>query len=200
MSDQSSKRFNKEANTFLRNVWGKRVLNLPIPEIDWSKPVRQEEIQYLLTHYPFLQILSSEPHFPENIVPKFITSISGWKIHDYEAAMSASPGAGLFGPGNPEEESEEGGSGGKGTIIKQQFDTAQQMIVLAIEKGWPGVEIIAGTPLMQWAAWMAAEDRQYRLLGYEPSTADRQKRERIKRVFGSQIKEIQPTIGPGKKF
>ncbi len=89
----------------------------------------------------------------------------------------------MFGSGNPEWE-DEGGKGGSsgtgdGTLVRQAFDAASAMVDLAIEKGWPGIEIIAGTSLMQWAAWMAAQDKNFLLVGYQPDQEAKKKRERI---------------------
>lgn len=194
--------FTKKVDAFLKNVWGKRAENLPTPEIDWNKPARPEDMRFLLKIYPFLQIMSSSPEFPESITPKFIRAKSGWIIHDYGDAMSSSPGKDLFGPGSPDEisvpieEMEEGGEEGGGTIIQRSYDTAEAMIILAIQKGWPGVEIIAGTQFMQWAAWMVAQDQNIPFAGYGPTEEDEKKRKRILELRTQM--ELQPEVKPGR--
>ncbi len=98
-------------NSFLEDVWGKRAEGLPALSIDLTQTVRHKDVDTIEEyHYPFLQILSTEPEFPEVIVPKFYTAISGWDIHYYGAAMSSSPGKYLFGPGNPEIEDDDEGT------------------------------------------------------------------------------------------
>jgi hypothetical protein len=178
----------------LNSLWEERMFGEDIPHVDWNRPVSHQEVEYLLGIYPYLQMISSEAVWEEEIIPRFKTASSGWVIHDYGQAMSTSPGKYLFGPGNPElrEEEEEGGSEtGTGTIITQSYITAEAMIEFAMEKGWPGVEVVAGTPFMQWAAWMAAQDRGYKLVGYEPTEKEKKKRERILRLSGGKA------AGPG---
>ena len=189
---------NDLGKAFIENVWGKREKGLPISRIDWGGPVKHEDVLYLLGRYPFLQIISTSPNFAADMEPKFITAQSGWIIHDYGDAMSTSPGELLFGK-TSEQKDDDGGGGdselnaGKGTVVNQAVMTAQEMIALAIQKGWPGVEIIAGTPLMQWAAWMMAEDNKCEVVGFEPTQKDREKRERIRQL----INEIAKGPTPG---
>lgn len=189
---------NDLGKAFIENVWGKREKGLPISRIDWNGPIKHEDVLYLLTRYPFLQIISTDPNFTADMEPKFITAQSGWTIHDYGDAMSTSLGPLLFGNNN---EDDEGGSGstelnaGKGTVINQAVLAAQEMIALAIQKGWPGVEIIAGSSLMQWAAWMMAEDNKFTLVGFEPTAKDKQKRERIRQIISEITKDQTPRFG-----
>jgi hypothetical protein len=189
---------NNLGEVFLENIWGKREIGAPIPKIDVLGPIRHQDVLYLLSRYPFLQLVNINAAFPEEIHPKFVNSESGWVIHDYGDALSASPGELLFGDYSQtlatakaktkkikKEEDEGGGETGveividKGTVVNLAVITASDMIALAMEKGWAGAEIIAGTALMQWAAWMAAEDFGFKLEGYVASRLDKEKRERI---------------------
>lgn len=207
MSDSFDK-YKDFGKAILQNVWSKRAKGLPAPKIDWTGPIRNEDILYLVNRYPFLQLISQEPSFSDELQPKLIQANSGWIIHDYGDAMSSSPGELLYGDYSAaiktlakEEEEEEGGEGGgaadlsagKGTILNQAYLTASQMMAIAIEKGWPGVEIVDGTELMKWAAWMTAEDNNFSLTGYEPSAADRERRLRIRKLRGE---IITPTAAP----
>ncbi len=185
MQSKSGSRDGKNPTIDLNTLWEERMLGEDIPPIDWNRPITHQEVEYLLSLYPYLQVISSEAIWEEEIIPQFKKAPTGWLIHDYGQAMSTSPGKNLYGPGNPElHEEEEGGSGqrGTGTIVRKTFITAEAMIELAIEKGWPGVEIVSGTPFMQWAAWMAAQDRGYTLVGYNPTEKEKKKRERIVRL------------------
>ena len=111
------------------------------------------------------------------------------QIHNYGDAMSSSPGHLLFGGGdyriNLEEDEDDEGSGvvnpGKGTIWKQAFDTAAEMVSLAKESGWSAVNIVDGHPMMKWAAWMQAADEHLGVDGYTPTEKDLLRRERVKR-------------------
>lgn len=190
-----SDKFSKAADDYLKDVWGERSLGFSVTAIDWTKPIGHAEVAYLLSRYPYLQMINSEAQWAEAVVPRFRKARNGWVMHDYGDAMSSSPGKYLFGPGNPEtkEEDEKGGGTDTGTVIKQSFVTAEAMIEWAIEKGWPGVEIVFGEQFMKWAAWMAAQDRSYSLSGYEPTQKEKEKRERIIRLRGE---SKAPTKGP----
>lgn len=175
------------AEGFLENVWGKRAGGIEVANVDWSRPITHDDIQYLLDHYPFLQLLSTDPQFDPNNEPKFITVQSGWVVHDYGAALSSSPGQHLLG-GYVDEDDDEGGeeggaaNPGKGTIVKQAVDTASEMVSIAIEKGWPGIEVIDGHPLMKWAAWNEAQNQSLLVNGYEPDEEGIKRRERTKHL------------------
>ncbi len=149
-------------------------------EIDWLRSITAEDIIYLLDHCPFLQIRDPNAEL-ENQELKLIAADSGWTIHDYGDAMSSSPGAFLYGGGyfrisTSGEEDDEGGSGivnpGKGTIRKQAFDTAMQMVEMAKANGWSMIEIVDGHPLMERAAWIKAEKSAITLTGFEPQEED----------------------------
>ena len=152
-----------------------------------DRPITAEDIQYLLDHYPYLQILNDRAEFAEAVEPQFVRSHSGWVIHDYIDAMTSSPGEFLFSHADSfTARDDEGGSGGsnpgKGTIINQAFVTASQMVQLAIERGWMVLRIVDGHPVMKWAAWMTAHDAGLTITGYKPSKEDVAKRERVQRA------------------
>ena len=175
----------KNADTLLKDLWENRTMGLTTQPLDH---INSSILSYLREQYPYLQMINMDAKLEETIIPKFNKSPSGWLVHDYGEAMSASPGPHLYGPGNPELEDDEGttGSGGddRGTLIHQTVVTANTMIEMAMEKGWTGVELVSGTNLMQWAAWIAAQAHSYPLTGYVPSAEGQRKWERIK---GSQI-------------
>lgn len=208
MADNPYDKYKDFSKAILQNIWGKRAKGLPVPKIDWSGPLKHEDILYLINRYPFLQIISTEPSFKVDIEPKFIKANSGWLIHDYGDAMSSSPGELLYGNYSiplktlqkkaEEDEGGESGAGefGKGTILNQAFLTAQEMIAIAIEKGWPGIDLVDGTELMKWAAWMAAEDKNLTLSGFEPTQEDKEKRARIRKYLA----EVTPTSAPRLRY
>jgi hypothetical protein len=69
-----------------------------------------------------------------------------------------------------------------GTIVKQAYDTAVEMVEIAYYKGWKGIQIIAGSSVMQWAAWSAAQDYELEVLGFTPDKIAELKRRRVKTV------------------
>lgn len=199
-----SDRLNKLTESFFQDVWGKRERGL-LSTIDWSRPIKDSDVEFLLKQYPFLQIISTDPALPEELSVKLLPAKSGWVIHDYGDVLCASPGELMYGDyRDKKEEDESGGAGsssltaGKGTIVNQAFLTAQEMIEIAIERGWPSAEIIDGTHLMQWAAWMAAENHEYSLSGFEPSRADKAKRARIQKFVSEITVGPKPGLGRGR--
>ena len=160
---------------------------LGLENTDWKRHVSASDILYLLDQCPFLQIMDTAlPVSPEIKPLVLVTAKSNWKIHDYGNAISSSPGELLFGPlGKPRkkwEDDEEGGEGGSGsgTMVNQAVITAFEMIELAKQHGWAGVQIVDGHPLMAWAAWMQAFDSEITLEGFNPTAQDFSKRRRLK--------------------
>lgn len=174
----------KNVEDLIKDFWENRAMGIVAQPLNL---ISKATIAYLREQYPYLQMISMNAKFEEAVIPKFKKSPSGWVMHDYGQAMSSSPGKYLCGPGNPELQDDEGGGGkadgaGSGTLVRQTVDTAIAMIEWAIEKGWPGVEIISGSELMQWAAWMAAQDKNFPMMGYVPSKQGQRKLERIQRL------------------
>ncbi|MDF1654186.1 MAG: hypothetical protein P1U34_03650 [Coxiellaceae bacterium] len=149
--------------------------------------IKPLDILYLFDKFPFLQIVDTRVEVDPPAEPAFITvPSSGWTVYDYGNAMSASPGLLLWGGGDftIPEEGEKGGdivNPGKGTIVNQAYETAVEMIRIADERGWEGLLIVDGHPLMQWAAWVEAYDRGFVIEGFEPNETDFAKRRRIRR-------------------
>lgn len=152
------------------------IKNLDLDNLKWERYITPQDILYLVNRCPFLQIvsLSEVESFTK---PKFIIAKSGWVIHHYGEAMSSSPGPLLFG-----DVSNRNDNGvGKGTLVRQAFDTATDMILLAQRSGWSGVRVVDGHAMMIWAAWMQASDNDFLLEGYEPDKKAYEKRKRVKR-------------------
>jgi len=178
------------SDDILDNLWGKRDRGVPLPEIDWNRPASHDDVLFLLRKFPYIQMINTEPTLDEEYELTFITAQNGWVIHDYGDAMSVSPGKHLYGFKPEAEDEEEGGEGGaaldagKGTTIKQAVDTAAEMIAIAMDqKVWAGAEIIDGTDLMKWAAWVAAEERGFTLEGFEPTEEDKAKQKRVRALL-----------------
>ena len=161
--------------------WKKTLQRLGLGDVDLTD-VRASDILWLAQHWQFLQVVESSGNHESLEQPEKIEAKSGWTILHYGDAMSTSPGKLLFGLGGGGDD-DEGGSGGvkpgKGTIIKQAFDSACESIQLAKQFGWGGVEIIDGHPDMQRAAWVEACRIGVKLDGYTPDVAAEKKRRRI---------------------
>lgn len=185
-------------------VWQNRKgVDLDLSEVNPFSPITPENVEYLINKYSFLQLINPIALFAEEIVPEFVTAQSGWTIHDYGDALASSPGEYLYGgadyatinkqflhqlESNKEGEAGgddgDGGDGlpvinpGKGTIIKQAYDTAYDMIALAIEREWKGIKLVDGSPFMKWAGWAISKNRGLSVEGYDPTEKDEERRER----------------------
>jgi len=164
----------------LTSVWGRRSLDLPVELLDITRDITREDIAFLTNRSVYIQVINSKAVLSGMTEPLLVTTEEGWTIHDYGEAMSVSPGESLF-------EGEEG----KGTVVNQAVGVAHKMVAMAIEKGWAGIEMIAGVRLIQWAMWNAAQDQQFEIFGFEPTTEEKKRRDRIKALTktGSQTQE-----------
>src|SRR3990167_6542427 len=137
--------------------WKKTLRRLGINDPDVSE-VRPNDILWLAKQWQFLQVVESGGHQKPLEKPQLIEAKSGWTIINYGDAMATSPGKWIFRGGyfqftENKDDDDEGGGGivnpKKGTIIKQAFDSAAEIIQLAKELGWDGVQIVDGDPFMQ---------------------------------------------------
>ena len=168
--------------------WKKTLARLGLGEVNVAQ-VRDSDILYLAQHWQFLQVVESGGTKKPFEKPQLIEAKSGWTIINYGDAMATSPGKYLFGGGyfrirsEGDDDEGEGGSGivnpKKGTYIKQGFDSASQIIQLAKELGWDGVQIVDGHPDMQRAAWVEACRMGVRLDGYKADVEAEKTRRRI---------------------
>lgn len=194
MADRSTKPSSESVEDFLESVWGQRFEGLPAMGIDVHRPVTHRDIEYLLSQYPYIQMINPNEGESTPYPVRLVKTKTGWVIHDYGDAMSTSPGELLYGPGKAEKKDEaegggdEGGAGdmiadpGSGTIVKQTFDMGQELIALAKQKGWSAIYVVSGTPLMTWSAWLAAKENNVKLDGYNPSKQDKAKGKRVEQM------------------
>ena len=170
----------------LHSVWGRRALDLP-PELEFNTKVTPEDVAFLANRSVYIQVINTQAVLAGMTEPVLINAEEedDWTIHNYGEAMCVSRGKLLFEDMPTEPLSAEQQSKGKGTLVKQAFDTASKIADLAVENGWAGIEIIAGVRLMEWAVWMAAQDRDLAVAGFEPSEEEQAKRTRIKSLESS---------------
>lgn len=159
----------------------------------WDRPVSPKEVQYFLDRWPFVQLLSTNelPVLPQ---VEQRTAPTGWVILNYGDAMASSPGRHLFGHHEDDQGGGEGEPPRHGTIWRQTFETAEHMVALAQQLGWQGVHVVDGHPMMEWAVWMAALDRDLVVTGFEPEPEDYDRRARVKRSALVDLKYLQPTF------
>lgn len=173
-----------------------------------SRPVSHAEVVYLQNKFAFVQIINSSATFQsEKVMLHFIASRSGWKIFDYGDAICSSPGQFMYGgedhisflkqfllssavpPEKPEDkDTSSGGSGeggavisGSGTIVMQTVTTVEDIIDLVLKKNWQGITLINGTPLMKWAMWVLAAEKEIALKGFQPTREDEDRAKRRRR-------------------
>jgi hypothetical protein len=185
--------------------WQKTLRRLGIDGVSDIREVKASDILYLAKHWQFLQVVDSGGDQITLEKPVLFTAQSGWTIIDYGDAMATSPGKFLFGGGYfriraADDDEDEGGSGivnpGHGTVIKQAFESAMEIIQRAKEKGWQGVQIVDGHPDMQRAAWVEACRIGVRLDGYTPDVAAEKTR---RRIVSETIDEMFSALGEKKR-
>jgi hypothetical protein len=155
---------------------------------EWSGDFTVEEIEALLNRMPYLQMCNGDVEVEYDQEIAFVRSKSGWLVHDYWHALASSPGEHLFNTDMIDEDDTTGtgrsGIGmppGVGTIVKQAFDTAEQMVSLAKKRGWKGVYLVDGHRKMKWAAWVAAQAVGLEVYNFEPSENERDRLARLRR-------------------
>ena len=155
---------------------------------NWSYEISPDEVEALLNRLPFLQITNADLEVEYEREVTFIRSKSGWLMHDYWDALAASPGEHMYNLDMIDADDEDGsgrsGVGmppGVGTIIKQAFDTAEQMVALAKQRNWKAVYIVDGHRRMKWATWVAAQAAGIEVIGFEPNEKERDRLYRLRR-------------------
>lgn len=183
---------NDNVKSLLEGVWGKRDVGIKAAT-DFMRSITKEEIEYLRNYrYPFLQIMNTKAQFSGKVEPVFVAvEKNKWVIFDYGDAMSvASPHdyehkIAKEKIEDKKDDGESGGGSGAGTIVQQQHDSVFAMIELAKQKGWAAIEVIDGTNLMQFYAWIAAQESEIELFGFIPKEEERRRYEYMKGVMGA---------------
>lgn len=200
-----------------QNAREKNFWDLTGLDANMSRPVTQDDIEMVKSQWPSLELVAwrtpndqdDEDGVLETLTspddspgaPAFLTAKdSMWTIQywvgneSYPTAMSSSSSEHLFGG-----QSEEGS--GSGTIAGESFATAINMIELAQQQGWPGVQILSGSENMKWAAWAACDTLNIPCLGYDPTPEATAKAERVKEILNSKLldagKTASKTLGKG---
>jgi hypothetical protein len=146
------------------NIWNQRDLGVDLSAAKAPGLVSDADVEYLCDHtYPFIQLVDGNAVFSEGQELNFITTSSGWVIHDYGEAISVSFLHTL-------EQQNKDSKSGSNTI--NQATVAEDIARLIAEKGWISVEIIAGTPMMKCFIWMESKKANFDLVGYTPSASD----------------------------
>lgn len=177
----------QSVETLLASIWNRREAGIKLPiDIDLTRPISHDDVEYVCNYsYPYLQIINVEATLSSDVAPKFNALPNGWVVYDYDQALCTSYSCKQYFKYHRIEDMEEsddgeGGEGG-GTIVKQQFDTAYEMLKEAQTKGWAAVEIIAGNKLMQFYAWVAAQELGISLYGFVPTSEQYRQYQRINR-------------------
>ena len=152
--------------------------------------IRHGDIIYLCDQvYPYLQIASPGHELAATKI-NIIAAGNDWKIVDHGEILSAAA---------PHDKV---GSMGHGTIVKQQFDVAFEMMTLAQKRHWgqagdeggtgelkpETVQILGGTPMMERFAWFAAKVLGINLDGFTPTAEDQKWMEKLYDKYVAQEK------------
>jgi hypothetical protein len=169
---------------------------------NWDRQLTTSELEYMFDRFTHIQIATpNHPKLPTYSPPKIIQSRSGWAILNYGNAIASSPGDYLFNyAGQPQYEAmkkksaslashkgddDEGGTD-IGTLSKQRFTTAQDIVAAALKNGWDSIHIVDGEPLFIWAIWTHAQEKNIAVTGYKFNKEDQKRRER---VYRSQLED-----------
>lgn len=150
-------------------------------DIDPMRKISAAEIIYLLDRWPFLQIVFDTAAEKQTV--HSITANSGWTILDYDIALCSSPGQLGFSESTNEKINPK-----HGTMVKQAFDTATQMVEIAAKRGAKVIHV-EGHPIMLRAAWIKAESLGLQVVGFEPSKEDYLVRSLVQRS-GSELDHL----------
>jgi hypothetical protein len=146
------------------NIWSQRDLGVDLSGAQPVESASDADIEYVCNHsYPFMQIVDSDAVFAEGQELNFITTPSGWVVHDYGEAISVSI------PHMSEHQNKENQSNYNPIV---QATAAEEIAKLTAEKGWLSMEIIAGTQTMKRFLWMESKKAKFDLVGYTPSESD----------------------------
>lgn len=160
---------------------------------NWDRELTDAEIQYMFERFTHIQVATpNNPKLPTYSPPKITHSQSGWAIINYGNAISSSPGEYLFNyAGLPQYhamkkakgEDDDGGDDGTGigTIHKQRFDTAEDIVKEALKNGWESIHVVDGDPNFIWALWVHAEKNGLSVTGYDFNESEQQRKERVYR-------------------
>lgn len=170
-----------------QGVWGQRDQGILVDPA--TRAITAADVEYIRSRCPYIQILNMDATFENFVKVNFITAKSGWIIQDLDDGLCSSIGSYLFGgAASPKIEDIENKdaallkkfvNAGKGTVVKQTFDTAQEMVEM-IKSRWPGgIEIISGSDLMKWSLWVGCQQHNINVVGYVPTEEDKRKRLRL---------------------
>lgn len=129
--------------------------------------------------YPFLQIINSEAVFAEETPVKFITTSTGWVIHDYGDAISISA------PHNLKKSA-------------KIANAVNEVVSLIAGKGWTKAELIGGVERTKRPLWIGLQRYGIELTGYEPSGDDKKCLERWMKIVKNNGEVWEKPV-PGKQ-
>jgi hypothetical protein len=167
---------------------------------NWDRKLTDTELEYLFDRFTHIQIATpSSPNLPSYTPPKIMTSRSGWAILNYGNAIASSPGEYLFNyagipqhthmkaknPSLQGQDDDEGGTG-IGTLSKQRFITAEDIVAQALKNGWKSIHIVDGDPKFIWAIWAHAQEKNIAVTGYKFGKEEQERRDR---VYRSQLED-----------
>ena len=208
-----------------KNFWSLDRFGDEVREVLFRAP-SPEEVQLIAGQCPFLELVrvvgkEDNTQNPELLdtgelgEPVMLPNEYGWIIQywlgslsgDTPAIISAGVAHAWPEPSFPERCSPDDDIDytGKGTLVRQSFYVAGQMIALAVDHQWHALELMGGSEQMKWAAWCFAQTFGLECRGYEPTEEDRGKKKRIQELL-DEIKanaqevtlDLSPGFGTGK--
>lgn len=146
----------------------------------YKRPATPEEVLALIDQWPFLQITNTNfnPDLQHDVQVQHLQS--GWRALDYGNGLATSPGRLAF--GDIQATADANAIKTSGTIVKQAFDSALELIQMARARKWEGIRIVDGHPRMLQALWIGCSEQHVSLEGYTPEEGDYFKYTLLKRT------------------
>ncbi|MEI8054652.1 MAG: hypothetical protein WCH10_01460 [bacterium] len=142
------------------NIWSERDLGVDTTTDQDFDTVSEADVKYCCnSFYPFIQLVNADAVFGEEQPLTFVKASTGWMLHDYGEAISASS------PYSAEQQK-------TANSVLDQAKTVEEIGKLIAAKNWVSVEVIAGSPMMKRFVWIEAKRSKFDLIGYEPNASD----------------------------
>jgi hypothetical protein len=145
----------------------------------FDRPVKQEELYYLLSLYPFIVLCNADNAFlsPDEQPTRFRTK-NGWIVVEYADAI-------VMGTNYWEAEryASEHNLKGLGTLSKQALDAMIELVEhIKKKKRWARLEVITGHYPLQRLAWIISTELEFPVIGFSPQPEDEVVRRWFKKI------------------
>ncbi|MBN2689285.1 MAG: hypothetical protein JXR42_01595 [Gammaproteobacteria bacterium] len=191
---------NNDQDIKIDTLWMQQLTaaGINLKDVDPFREITEQELEYLRNMYPYVRLISPNAGYisEQNLIKK--KAATGWQIFDYDNLIAISPGDKLFHSGNqkfiakilagkdPDGDDGDEGDGDDaflpeaGTILQQALDTIEEIIRMALGRGWPYLKILDGSKIMKRMTWIKGEQHGWLIEGYSPSEEENKLLDRLR--------------------